>query len=122
MTTRHPMSPVVLLRASCDARPEPDAALSNAAQPYYCITDLARTRICDHADRARIDAGIACRVSGLCPPDYVSISRRHGKAPVGPSYLSDANSLFGHVNRSGIALCVATIAATFTSILQNMIG
>jgi lysine 2,3-aminomutase len=34
------------------------------------------------------------RVSGLCQPDYVlDIPGGHGKAPVGPAYLSDANSL-----------------------------
>jgi lysine 2,3-aminomutase len=34
------------------------------------------------------------RVSGLCQPDYVlDIPGGHGKAPVGPSYLSDADSL-----------------------------
>jgi lysine 2,3-aminomutase len=34
------------------------------------------------------------RVSGLCQPDYVlDIPGGHGKAPVGPSYLSPANSL-----------------------------
>jgi lysine 2,3-aminomutase len=33
------------------------------------------------------------RVSGLCQPDYVlDIPGGHGKAPVGPSYLSDSNS------------------------------
>jgi lysine 2,3-aminomutase len=33
------------------------------------------------------------RVSGLCQPDYVlDIPGGHGKAPVGPSYLSPANS------------------------------
>src|SRR6266853_6554062 len=33
------------------------------------------------------------RVSGLCQPDFVvDIPGGHGKAPVGPSYLSDANS------------------------------
>jgi lysine 2,3-aminomutase len=33
------------------------------------------------------------RVSGLCQPDYVvDIPGGHGKAPVGPNYLSDANS------------------------------
>jgi len=32
------------------------------------------------------------RVSGLCQPDYVlDIPGGHGKAPVGPNYLSDAN-------------------------------
>jgi lysine 2,3-aminomutase len=34
------------------------------------------------------------RVSGLCQPDYVlDIPGGHGKAPVGPNYVSDANSL-----------------------------
>ena len=34
------------------------------------------------------------RVSGLCQPDYVlDIPGGHGKAPVGPNYLSKANSL-----------------------------
>ena len=33
------------------------------------------------------------RVSGLCQPDYVlDIPGGHGKAPVGPNYLSDVNS------------------------------
>jgi lysine 2,3-aminomutase len=33
------------------------------------------------------------RVSGLCQPDYVlDIPGGHGKAPVGPNYLSDADS------------------------------
>src|SRR6202140_4141754 len=33
------------------------------------------------------------RVSGLCQPDYVvDIPGGHGKVPVGPNYLSDANS------------------------------
>jgi lysine 2,3-aminomutase len=34
------------------------------------------------------------RVSGLCQPDYVlDIPGGHGKAPVGPNYLSQADSL-----------------------------
>jgi lysine 2,3-aminomutase len=33
------------------------------------------------------------RVSGLCQPDYVlDIPGGHGKSPVGPGYLSPANS------------------------------
>jgi lysine 2,3-aminomutase len=33
------------------------------------------------------------RVSGLCQPDYVvDIPGGHGKAPVGPNYVLDANS------------------------------
>jgi lysine 2,3-aminomutase len=36
------------------------------------------------------------RVSGLCQPDYVlDVPGGYGKAPVGPSYLSQANSLPG---------------------------
>ena len=39
---------------------------------------------------ARACAG---RVSGLCQPDYVlDIPGGHGKAPIGPNYLSQANS------------------------------
>jgi len=36
------------------------------------------------------------RVSGLCQPDYVlDIPGGHGKAPVGPAYLSEADSFAG---------------------------
>src|SRR6202166_1974038 len=36
------------------------------------------------------------RVSGLCQPDYVvDIPGGHGKSPVGPAYLSQANSFSG---------------------------
>ena len=36
------------------------------------------------------------RVSGLCQPDYVlDIPGGHGKSPVGPNYLSPANSFAG---------------------------
>jgi lysine 2,3-aminomutase len=37
--------------------------------------------------------GLRGRVSGLCQPDYVlDIPGGHGKSPVGPNYLSPANS------------------------------
>jgi lysine 2,3-aminomutase len=37
--------------------------------------------------------GLRGRVSGLCQPDYVlDIPGGHGKAPVGPNYLSPADS------------------------------
>ena len=37
--------------------------------------------------------GLRGRVSGLCQPDYVlDIPGGHGKVPVGPAYLSDADS------------------------------
>ena len=37
--------------------------------------------------------GLRGRVSGLCQPDYVlDIPGGHGKSPVGPNYLSAANS------------------------------
>jgi lysine 2,3-aminomutase len=37
--------------------------------------------------------GLRGRVSGLCQPDYVlDIPGGHGKAPIGPNYLSHANS------------------------------
>src|SRR6266481_3469793 len=39
------------------------------------------------------------RVSGLCQPDYVlDIPGGHGKAPVGPNYLSHANSREGELS------------------------
>jgi lysine 2,3-aminomutase len=42
------------------------------------------------------------RVSGLCQPEYVlDIPGGHGKAPVGPSYLSQANSSSGADSFSG---------------------
>jgi len=37
--------------------------------------------------------GLRGRVSGLCQPDYVlDIPGGHGKAPIGPTYLSHPNS------------------------------
>src|SRR5229473_632064 len=42
------------------------------------------------------------RVSGLCQPDYVlDIPGGHGKAPVGPNYLSDANSFSREREQAG---------------------
>jgi lysine 2,3-aminomutase len=42
------------------------------------------------------------RVSGLCQPDFVvDIPGGHGKAPVGPSYLSDANSFSREREQAG---------------------
>jgi lysine 2,3-aminomutase len=41
----------------------------------------------------RLMRALRGRVSGLCQPDYVlDIPGGHGKAPVGPNYLFDANS------------------------------
>src|SRR5882762_7469226 len=66
-------------------------------KPYYLHHgDLApgtghlRTTIAHGQELMRALRG---RVSGLCQPDYVlDIPGGHGKAPVGPNYLSPANS------------------------------
>ncbi len=66
-------------------------------KPYYLHHgDLApgtahlRTTLAHGQELMRTLRG---RVSGLCQPDYVvDIPGGHGKAPVGPNYLSDANS------------------------------
>src|SRR5712672_1546250 len=66
-------------------------------KPYYLHHgDLApgtshlRTTLADGKELMRALRG---RVSGLCQPDYVlDIPGGHGKAPVGPNYLSHANS------------------------------
>jgi lysine 2,3-aminomutase len=66
-------------------------------KPYYLHHgDLApgtshlRTRIAHGQKLMRTLRG---RVSGLCQPDYVlDIPGGHGKAPIGPNYLSHANS------------------------------
>ena len=67
-------------------------------KPYYLHHgDLApgtahlRTTLAHGQELMRALRG---RVSGLCQPDYVlDIPGGYGKAPVGPSYLSQANSL-----------------------------
>ena len=66
-------------------------------KPYYLHHgDLApgtahlRTTLAHGQELMRALRG---RVSGLCQPDYVlDIPGGHGKAPVGPNYLSQANS------------------------------
>src|SRR6204780_1903658 len=66
-------------------------------KPYYLHHgDLApgtthlRTTLADGQELMRNLRG---RVSGLCQPDYVlDIPGGHGKAPVGPNYLSPVNS------------------------------
>ena len=66
-------------------------------KPYYLHHgDLApgtahlRTTLAEGRDLMRALRG---RVSGLCQPEYVlDIPDGHGKAPVGPNYLSHANS------------------------------
>src|SRR5471032_3002829 len=66
-------------------------------KPYYLHHgDLApgtahlRTTLAEGRELMRALRG---RVSGLCQPDYVlDIPGGHGKAPVGPNYLSQANS------------------------------
>ncbi|MBW8855258.1 MAG: lysine 2,3-aminomutase, partial [Bradyrhizobium sp.] len=66
-------------------------------KPYYLHHgDLApgtahlRTTIAQGKELMR---GLRGRVSGLCQPDYVlDIPGGHGKAPIGPNYLSHPNS------------------------------
>ena len=70
-------------------------------KPYYLHHgDLApgtahlRTTLAQGQELMRALRG---RVSGLCQPDYVlDIPGGHGKAPVGPNYLSPADSFSGH--------------------------
>jgi lysine 2,3-aminomutase len=72
-------------------------------KPYYLHHgDLApgtahlRTTIAQGQELMRSLRG---RVSGLCQPDYVlDIPGGHGKAPVGPNYLSHANSAEGELS------------------------
>src|SRR6266700_2106693 len=67
-------------------------------KPYYLHhgdfapgTAHLRTTLANGQELMRALRG---RVSGLCQPDYVlDIPGGHGKAPVGPSYLSQAHSL-----------------------------
>jgi lysine 2,3-aminomutase len=69
-------------------------------KPYYLHHgDLApgtahlRTTLAQGQELMR---GLRGRVSGLCQPDYMlDIPGGHGKAPVGPRYLSDGNSSSG---------------------------
>jgi lysine 2,3-aminomutase len=69
-------------------------------KPYYLHHgDLApgtahlRTTLAQGQELMRALRG---RVSGLCQPDYVlDIPGGHGKAPVGPNYLSQVNSFSG---------------------------
>jgi lysine 2,3-aminomutase len=73
------------------------AFVENRIKPYYLHHgDLApgtahlRTTIAEGQELMRRLRG---RVSGLCQPDYVlDIPGGHGKAPIGPHYLSHASS------------------------------
>jgi lysine 2,3-aminomutase len=73
------------------------AFVQNRIKPYYLHHgDLApgtahlRTTIAEGQELMRHLRG---RVSGLCQPDYVlDIPGGHGKAPIGPHYLSHASS------------------------------
>jgi lysine 2,3-aminomutase len=72
-------------------------------KPYYLHHgDLApgtahlRTTIAQGQELMR---GLRGRVSGLCQPEYVlDIPGGHGKAPIGPNYLSHANSAKGELS------------------------
>ena len=71
--------------------------VENRIKPYYLHHgDLApgtahlRTTL-EHGQRLMRE--LRGRVSGLCQPEYVlDIPGGHGKAPVGPSYLSQPDS------------------------------
>jgi lysine 2,3-aminomutase len=73
------------------------AFVENRIKPYYLHHgDLApgtahlRTTIAEGQELMR---GLRGRVSGLCQPEYVlDIPGGHGKAPIGPNYLSHASS------------------------------
>jgi lysine 2,3-aminomutase len=73
------------------------AFVENRIKPYYLHHgDLApgtahlRTTIAEGQELMRRLRG---RVSGLCQPEYVlDIPGGHGKAPIGPNYLSQASS------------------------------
>ena len=64
--------------------------------------------------------GLRGRVSGLCQPEYVlDIPGGHGKAPIGPSYLSHVKSRDGEADLAKRAIVSSIIAAMFTSTRQE---
>ena len=95
------MSQTVLLRGINDDAAVLEALMrafvENRIKPYYLHHgDLApgtahlRTTIAEGQELMRRLRG---RVSGLCQPDFVlDIPGGHGKAPIGPNYLSHASS------------------------------
>jgi lysine 2,3-aminomutase len=97
------VSQSVLLRGVNDNAPALEALMRAFVEcrikPYYLHHgDLApgtshlRTNLAHGQELMRALRG---RVSGLCQPDYVlDIPGGHGKAPVGPNYLSPVNSGF----------------------------
>src|SRR5713101_6490550 len=98
------VSQSVLLRGVNDSAAALEALMRAFVEcrikPYYLHHgDLApgtahlRTTL-EHGQQLMRD--LRGRVSGLCQPDYVlDIPGGYGKAPVGPSYLSQANSPLG---------------------------
>lgn len=95
------VSQTVLLRGVNDDAATLEALMrvfvENRIKPYYLHHgDLApgtahlRTTIAEGQELMRRLRG---RVSGLCQPEYVlDLPGGHGKAPIGPHYLSHANS------------------------------
>jgi len=95
------VSQTVLLRGVNDDAATLEALMrgfvENRIKPYYLHHgDLApgtshlRTTIAEGQELMRRLRG---RVSGLCQPDYVlDIPGGHGKAPIGPTYLSQSHS------------------------------
>jgi lysine 2,3-aminomutase len=77
-----------LMRAFVECRIKPYYLHHGDLAPgtSHLRTSLARGR--------QLMQNLRGRVSGLCQPDYVlDIPGGHGKAPVGPNYLSPADSL-----------------------------
>lgn len=101
------VSQSVLLRGVNDDGPTLEALMRAFVEcrikPYYLHHgDLApgtahlRTTIAQGQELMR---GLRGRVSGLCQPEYVlDIPGGHGKAPIGPNYLSHADSAKGELS------------------------
>ena len=122
------VSQTVLLRGVNDDAATLEALMrafvENRIKPYYLHHgDLApgtahlRTTIAEGQELMRRLRG---RVSGLCQPEYVlDIPGGHGKAPIGPNYLSQASSQGCELSSAKRGIVSSTIAATFTSIRQS---
>src|SRR5947209_14020314 len=83
----NPVALEALMRALVECRIKPDYLQHGDLAPG---TPHLRTTL-EHGQQ--LMRALRGRVSGLCQPDYVlDIPGGHGKAPVGPNYLSDANS------------------------------
>ena len=121
------VSQSVLLRGvNDDARDAGGSDASFRRMPDQALLSASRRSRAGHRASAHDDSRegqelmrqLRGRVSGLCQPDYVStFPAAHGKAPVGPNYLSHAKYrgtvIYRHRKR---AIVSSIIAATFISI------